>query len=337
MNGPVHLAEEVLRYVQAAGVIDISLLHESPIQALRADPSIDLTFVPRPSLPLDCSIAACYLRSPNRSRILVADDASPGRRAFSALHEYCHHLRDQVDSFVDALWTAPDGGRRLEEQVCDAFAARILAPPAKVAAVLGGGVTASGVLRLFNELPASREACAVAAARAMTSAGYVMLLDSEGNAIFTARSGDVFPVRRGTPQDSTLLSAVLMSGSRSGTGRVSYHSGVQSAEFLLDVSYGEPYRVAVWAEHSPGWGGLTIGLATDTTRNAGYCENCRTDFESFAPLCAGCDESRCPTCGRCACASPPPTAGARVCEKCCLELPARCFSSQEQSLCVDCL
>ena len=100
----------------------------------------------------------------------MSDDLSVGRRSFSLLHEYTHHVRDEVDELVDALWIQADG-EPTRKRVCDAFVARALLPPDVVAELLDGGVTAAAVLKLIGSRRVSREACVVAAAQLLPSAG----------------------------------------------------------------------------------------------------------------------------------------------------------------------
>ncbi len=74
----------------------------------------------------DCSIAAAYLRNYIPPIIALARAMSLGRQLFSLAHEFGHHLIDQDAVLADDLFGEPDGGARLEEDICDAFAAMLL-------------------------------------------------------------------------------------------------------------------------------------------------------------------------------------------------------------------
>jgi hypothetical protein len=233
--GPEALARLLLAHIEHAGILDVALLATDPLAALEADPTIRVQAVESGTLPHDCSVAACYDRLATPARLLIARGASPGRIAFSVLHEYGHHLRDQVDAVVDILWEQRDQGAELEERMCDAFAGLVLAPEAHVREVLNGGVTALAVQRLFVELSASREAAAVAAARQLRAPGYVMLLNERSEATFTARARGSLPVARGTHQDADILVRGANGRARRGVARVRYASGSHGPELLVDV------------------------------------------------------------------------------------------------------
>ncbi|MEO7261785.1 MAG: ImmA/IrrE family metallo-endopeptidase [Jatrophihabitantaceae bacterium] len=317
------LADAVAAYVGA--LVNLNELATDPFGMLEGL-GLDVAVIDPADLPPGCSIAATYDRDARPPSIRVSNDLSAGRRNFSVLHEYAHHVRDNVTELVDALWEqTADAGAELEERVCDAFAARVLLPPDVVAEHLGTGVTAAAVMELIGTGRASREACAVAAAQRLPSAGHVMLLDSDGFAVFTATAGMLPRVARSTPQDGV---AVLrgVAGTARGRDRVRLASGVHSGELLVDVARSGGWTVAVWVEHSPPWGGLSIALDNRPVGVPGYCEDCAKEFLSFAALCRRCGEPRCGDCGACACpaaASP----GERECPDCHMLLPSGAFAA----------
>jgi len=314
------LADAVAVHVGA--VLDLDELAADPFGMLEGL-GLDVAVVDPADLPSGCSIAATYDRDARPPRIRVSNDLSAARRSFSVLHEYAHHVRDNVTELVDALWEQPDAGAELEERVCDAFAARVLLPPDVVAEYLGTGVTAASVTELIRTGRASREACAVAAAQRLPSAGHVMLLDSDGVATFTATAGMLPRVARSTPQDgATVLRGAV--GTARGLDRVRLPSGVHSGELMIDVARSGNWAVAVWVEHSPPWGGLSIALDDRPVGVPGYCEDCAKEFLSFAAVCRRCGDPRCGDCGACACqaaASP----RERECPACHMLLPPGAF------------
>lgn len=311
----------------AATVLDLDGLAADPFATL-AGLGLDVAVVEPDDLPLGCSIAATYDRDAVPPRIRVSNDQSAARRNFSVLHEFAHHLRDDVGELVDALWDLPAAGDQLEEKVCDAFAAAVLLPAGVAATFLGDGVTAAAVADLIRAGRASREACAVAAAQWLPAAGHVMLLDRDGNATFTATAGLLPRVARGTPQDDATVLRSLARQAR-GRGRVRFASGVQSGEMLLDAVSGTGWSVAVWVEHSPAWGGLTVALDDRPAGLPGYCENCATEFVSYQAACGRCGEPRCTECGSCACPAAV-SPGERRCPGCNFLLPSRAFAEGAQ-------
>lgn len=330
------LAAVLLAHVGAQSRVDPALLHADALRALAADDGVQVVLVGSEALPPGCSVAAFYDPSASPPALRVARDASPGRRAFSALHEYAHHLRSQVPELLLALLDEPDQGRALEEDVCDAFAALVLAPPDRVAALLPDGVTAAAVLRLMAALPASRQACAVAAARCLPSPGYVMLLDRDGTAVFTASHGGIPPVRRGTAQDDPTVVRAATAGSARGTGRVRVSPGAAGYELLVDAARDGRTAVLVAVTDSPAWGGLTVGRQARVEGATGRCASCDQEFVIFVPPCAACGEPVCPSCGDCHCPSGPAARGARDCAGCGLTLPPAAFASPRSTACADC-
>ena len=113
------LGARLLEHVVIQKIVDLEALRQDPAEALRTDTSVEISWVDPALMPTGCSIAAMYQASQTPARIVVACDASLGRRRFSVLHEYAHHLRDQVTEVLEVLFTAPDGGAQLEERVCD--------------------------------------------------------------------------------------------------------------------------------------------------------------------------------------------------------------------------
>ena len=316
------LAEAVA--AQVAATVNLGELAAEPFRVL-THLGLDVAVVDPATLPPGCSIAATYDRDSTPPRIRVSDDLSAGRRSFSVLHEYTHHVRDDVEAFVDALWAQTDAGVQLEERVCDAFAARVLLPPGVVAEYLDGGVTARAVCELIGSRRASREACAVAASQLLPAAGHVMLLDAHGVATFTATAGMVPRVARSTPQDATVVRRGLGTSSR-GRDRVQFASGVHSGEMLVDIAGTAAWTVAVWVEHSPPWGGLSVGLDDRPLGLPGYCENCIEEFVSYALPCDKCGEPKCANCASCGC-GPAASPGERECPRCHLLLPVGAFAS----------
>lgn len=339
MTATVSRADEcavlLIDYVERRGPLDVDQLRVDTIAELGRDPDIEVVFVEPAMLSEDCSIAAAYDRHRTPKRLSITCSASPGRTRFSALHEYAHHLCPYVDEVVEVLWRQPDHGVILEERICDAFAAAVLIPAPIRRAAFDKGVTAAEVIAFIHAQPASRQASAIAAAGRLPAAGYVMLLDRDANAVFTAYHGDMPWVARGTEQSDPLLAAAAQGRRSRGRARIRYASGTESPELLVDAVPMDRGAVVVAVEHSPPWGGFTAGLSNAVVGRDGHCDTCG-DFVSYKRPCSECDEPFCPTCGSCECAAPPPPKGARVCKRCNIEKPPTQFRNGSEA-CNDCL
>jgi hypothetical protein len=332
--GPRELAGHLVRFVREGDVVDVGQMSQDPVAALDHDPSVRIVWVDSADLPSDCSIAAAYDRATVPARLLVSQDASPGRRRFSVLHEYGHHLRNQVPAVMEALFSARDGGAGLEERMCDEFAGTVLVPDDLLNRVLGSDMTARSVLGLMATISASAEACAVAVARRLSAPGYVMLLSRNGTATFTAHNGDVFRVRRDTQQQG-LLSRAASGEPVRGRSQVRYGTGNYSREMFLDAATGSGRTVAVLVTDSPPWGGFTAGYKRGPEGSTIYCENCDHEFTTFDPSCRSCGQPPCPNCRHCEC----PVQGSRgdrQCDKCFLIQPAKAFSNADSATCNEC-
>lgn len=320
---PTRLARLVTAHVRKAGLVDLDRARTDAPGAVVADPAITVRWTDTTSMPPACSVAASYDQA--TGVISVSADASPGRRSFSVLHEYAHHVAPDVDEVFDTLCTAKDA-QDLEERICDAFAAEVLLPDAHVDPSLAQGITAAAVLSLMRRSTASREACCVAAARRLPAPGYVMVLDTTGDARFTARKGDVYPVPRGTRQDAHTCNRALQTGRGRGRAQPRTGHGITSAEMYSDIAADGDNIVAVWVTDSPDWpSGLTVGPRERVAGIAGYCESCTREFEVFTSPCTGCGEPCCPDCGNCGCLGSRPVRGERTCTRCFLPRPAMAF------------
>jgi hypothetical protein len=334
-------ADLLIAYLRSTG-LDLDVLAENPAGVLEEAGLMTVEMVAPQSLPRGCSIAAWVDRSVSPPHARVSADASPGRRAFSTLHEFGQVLVEQVADLVRLLLAERDRGRKLEEQICDVFSAHILLS-GHARDAFADGVAARDVAALFQHSRGSREACAVAAAEHLNSPGLVMVARSVSSAgdrdaslagtagpglvsTFAAAHGDEFRVARGTFQDADVLRTAWSAGSGRGQGQPRYASGVHGRDLLVDAVRDGDYLFAVWVTDSPPWGGLTVLPRRGVEGVDGYCEDCGQSFTSYAAPCGACRVSKCPTCGRCECdAQHAPTKGERMCTRCFTVLPANCF------------
>ncbi|MEV4845086.1 ImmA/IrrE family metallo-endopeptidase [Micromonospora matsumotoense] len=320
-----HIVPVILDHLHSTG-IDLHELAADPATVVAAVEGLAFDWVSTDTIGGTCSVAALYSATENPPRISVALDASPGRRAFSVLHEFGHHLCRTADEVSDILFELPDAGAGIEEDLVDAFAAAVLLPHDKVRDVLNHGVDAASVLRLWRATSASREACCVAAAALLPAPGYVMLLRRDGRCQFAARHGDVYPVARNSRQNAIKLRPALRGGTARGVDRPEVGSGVATAQMHLDACADGEYIIVVWVTDSPAWDALPISLDSAPVGHEGYCESCAKEFTAWRARCQKCTDPFCPTCGTCQC---DPVEASRLaqrkCERCYLLLPASAF------------
>ena len=321
----------LLEHVGEQDIVSLDDLRDDPLQALEEDHSIEVVWVDRKLLGEDCSIAAAYDSTRTPARISVANDESSGRRAFSLMHEYGHHLRNQVRPVLMELIGARRRSAALEERMCDAFASLVLIPAQVREEAFLRGVTASAVAGVMSTSTASKQAVAVAAAESMSSPGYVMLVD-EGHVTFAARSGGVFPIRRGAEQ-GPLLNQIAERGGR-GVARLEHGWGTSTAELNVDAAVIGGTRVVVAVDGPVPWASFSAGRETWARAAAGVCSSCTREFSTMATPCATCSEHKCPHCGACECAGKV-IPDARVCDRCFLTLPPSSFAGSSAT-CDDC-
>jgi len=276
-----------------------------------------------------CTVAGGYAPGPP-PRISVALAASPGRRQFSALHEYGHHLIAGDERLADDVFPDfADGGEALEEAICDAFAAEILLPDELVDRHLPPeGPTARSIANLFANSAASREACCVRGSQRLRGPGYVML--AEGRvARFTACHDLPWKVRRGTDQgERHLIAHAARTGAARHQTQIRYARGGLSSPLWGDaVATGDGYVFAVFMSNSAPWQALNIFSVNDD-RPTSVCRVCDWEFEVWGRRCQGCGEPPCPVHNVCWCEEF--TVPTRQCKRCFLVLPVSQFTGDNE-------
>jgi IrrE N-terminal-like domain len=319
------LVTAMMAHLTADG-IDLDELAGDPSAVIATVDDLVFQWVNTDTIGGGCSVAALYSGAEHPPRISVARDASAGRRAFSALHEFGHHLCRRATTVSDALFELPDGGHSIEEDLVDAFAAAVLLPQHTVTTGFADGVDAAAVIQLWRSTAASREACCVAAAQHLPAPGYVMLLQWDGHCQFAARNGDVFPIARNSLQTAARLQPALRGGTARGVDRPNLGSGIGSAEMHFDARADERYVFAVWLTDSPAWDALPVPLDAAPAGHDGYCEACAQEFTSWKAKCQQCSEPRCPRCGACSCEHGAQSrTTTRFCQRCFCLLPLQAF------------
>lgn len=328
------LAELERRWPGAAAT-----LRQRTVNVLASWPQVTVRSVPESAADAECAVAGAYVAGENPPVIAIAQSLSPGRQAFTALHELGHHLQRTNDDLADLLLEQPDDGHALEEAACNYFAAAIAIPGELVHRHFDeSGPTAHAVVALWEDpnISASRAAVCARAAERLRSPGHVLLLDSDGQVTFGSSYG-LPPVRRGSDQSRIpLVRDVLADPTHVKSGRTAivYRDGITAAELYGQVKNmgGHIVLVAV-TEHAP-WNNGVFELPTRDTRPKAQwwtCSNCDLDFPAYGKRCSTCAAPKCPDCGMCDCRG----VTERLCPGCFLKLPLRSFDGSSER-CRDC-
>ena len=328
-------ARRLLAQIDAAG---FEYLAEDPASAVEALFGVEVvTCRPSTVSAQGCAVDGTYHPNPSPT-IRVANDVPLTRQRFTVLHELGHHLIEHDHRLNDL---EIDDTERRDEDICNEIAAAILIPTDVVGDLLPvGKFRASDVAALYDATGASREACCVAAARCLRSAGCVILGRSDGTAVFTAHDPTTpWRIARGTPQDSDSLlvkAARRSTGYARGVTRVRFASGNVSGKVHGDAfaaDDGWVYEVVVVDSHSP-WERTGWHVITDPGPEGEEieCGNCGEASRSWRAPCRSCGDRVCDKCSRCSCSLIPTT---RLCTGCFLQKPLNQFVNVTDT-CVDC-
>jgi hypothetical protein len=274
-----------------------------------------------------CSVAGMYLDDQDPPLLAVAAAASTGRQAFTALHEFGHHLQQTEDALIDQLLLQPDGGVELEEAACDGFAAAVLLPDDLVGAYIdGNGPTGPGIVDLWKASSASRAAVCVRAAQHLPTRGHVVLLDPTGTVSFAASAG-LPPVRRGSDQSEigTVREALARQGRASGRARLRYRDGINGDQLYAQVVPMGGYLLLVAVTDTAPWESFSLPPKETGPQGADWLcphSDCAHEFTAFQAPCPKCSHPHCPECERCACQS---RVTERMCTGCFQVLPTAVF------------
>ncbi len=292
------------------------LFHDA-IAALGMRADVTLRLVPDSEADASlCSVAGVYLEDHEPPTLAVAESASPGRRAFTALHEFGHHLQRSVFELMDRLTQQPDGGIALEDVACDSFASAVLIPKELVVQHIGDrGPSAHSVVSLWEASNASRAAICVRTALELKTPGHVTLLDERGVVVFSS-SRELPPLRRGGDQSNAgIVRAALRSSRRAAQGETDfvYRDGIRGQRLYAQAADIGGMLVVVSVTERATWLNLSLPKF-DRGPTGAYriCEHpsCGHEFRSFESPCTECGAPKCPECGRCNC-------GFRLKEKTC--------------------
>lgn len=307
-------------------------LAEDPFAVLTSRSDLVVQLVPeaetRPAAGSPaCSVAGVYVHDEVPPVLAVTEVASVGRRAFTVLHEFGHHLQRTEISLMSLLLDQPDEGLTLEDAACDSFAADILLPTDLVDRFINiGGPTGPQIVDLWHASIASRAAVCVRAAQRLASPGHVVLLDFDGAVSFAASLG-LPPLARGSHQKTagTVREACARSGRATGRTRLTYRDGILGEELHAQVVPMDGYLLLVAVTDSAPWDTFSLSSAHPGPLAAmRICEHldCGNEFRSFEHSCSRCRQPACPECGRCRCE---PRVRERTCTGCFQRLPASLF------------
>jgi len=311
-----------------AGTIDEQMrdrLAEDPFSAIPACFGVPVEQVHAVTGP--CSDEGDYREDPPRIRVVERD--SQPRMKFTAIHELGHHLLRDDHLVVTALLDCHDVTQsvRLEETIANAFAAEILVPAARAAAVLDGRQpTAADVVNLFGKCHGSRTACCIRAAQLLRADGYVTL-SRDDVLTFAASSGGSYQMGRDIPQGSEhLLARAARLGLARGVARLRHTKGSRTREYHLDALRDDSDErgwvfAVLTADQKPPWGPWGQ-LDPDQAPPEFTCAGCGELVETWQK-CDRCEKPKC-ECGACGCGRRA-AVETRLCTVCWLWKPASLF------------
>jgi hypothetical protein len=279
-----------------------------------------------------CPIDATYEKDPPRIKFRPSYNR---RDNFTLLHELGHHMLATDQSWcleiAPGLDRANGLGRRVEEQLVNAFASALLIEAATARAAFDRGVTSAATRDLYETTPgASATACLV---RALSEPGdrLVMLCDHEGNTYFSGTNGEPYSPGCGVVQP-TVAAAAERAVQQGGTCRIEggegvlYKSGKSNTFVRFDVTVRGTLAFVI------------VEPVPFNPRLPGTAEwqlSCLACGDDYAPpdspgSCTKCGEPRCPRCRACECADV-----VVACERCFVALP-KARASTGDTLCEDC-
>ena len=286
-----------------------------------------------------CSVAGGYLWQTTPPTLVVADSMSLRRQRFTLLHELGHHIQSTDLGLGTTLMEAEDS-EAFEDAACDAFAARVLLPPALVSqAVPPGGPTAESALDLFHRSQASRAAICVRLVAELKTPGVVAVFDAEGAVSFAAARGAVYPPARGSDQSANPLVAAALTGSPTDRiigrddAQIHYSTGHTSNRLYGQIAWCDGLLFAVMVEYGASWKPHSPPQeATAAASPAGKWDDCETCGTNFVVkfTCPSCGEPRCPR-SHCGCTR----AAERQCLRCFLVKHPSQFDGDSET-CSDC-
>jgi Zn-dependent peptidase ImmA (M78 family) len=305
---------------------------------LEAWDGLQLRLVPDSQTDERCSVAGGYVHTTVPPTLSVTNSLSPGRRSFTVLHEFGHHLQKNNIALAYAVRCQPADTDAFEDAACDAFAARVLITDGMLEAVrTDRSPSAATLVRLFEQTQASRAACCARVVDHLGASGVVAVFDNTGRVMFARGHGDVIAPARGTDQsDSPLIKAALANSAGAQRDRTyfTYRNGSRSSEMYGDAAWAGDYLMVVAVLDRPGWKAFAPSRDLPRTyapRLDGWCEICQQPF-TVTDRCDRCGQGQCPG-GHCGCS----TAKEKTCDRCFCVKHVSQFPTAAGSICKECL
>lgn len=300
----------------------LSELTGDALVGLGRHPEVALQFVAESDTGVGCTVAGGYRGSETPPALLVTTSLSRRRQAFTALHEFGHHLQ-RTDLELGAVLLEHPADEQLEEAACQVFASRVLLPDALIAPLTPArGPDARTIAEYFENSNASRAACCVRAVELLVGGGAVVLFRGDGTVDMTASTG-IFPPAHGSNQSATPLLARALARPGDTVEHddtvITYSTG--TSEMLYgQATWVDGYVVAVLKRDNASWKPFApprtaTGTYTGPSKWA-TCDQCLAEFAVTHDVCARCRTPRCPR-RHCAC---PGSASERACPSCTLTL-----------------
>jgi len=317
-------------------------LHGDTVEALNGLDDVAIRLVPESDIPSGCSVAGSYKHRETPAAIVVTMSASRRRQAFTALHEFGHHLQ-KTDRSLGTTAVEHSDGAVLEEVSCELFASRVLLPDDLVDKIIPTrGPTADSIVTLYKRSYASRAACCVRASERLVGGGVVAVYRSDG-IVAAASSSTLYQPARGSDQSRTPLIARALARPGATVEHdntvIAYSTGA-SGPLYGQAAWIDDFIVAVIQQDNAAWKPFAPPrterpVLTGTRTRWPFCETCQDTFaRDDDDECAVCGAPRCPE-GHCDCT---PKRVERLCPSCRLMLARPRFRdfTDRTSPCTDC-
>ena len=272
----------------------------------------------------------CDGASITKAGVILYRPTAGRRENYTVAHELAHHLIDDDDECPSWLADQDDPGR-LQEEICDLIAARLLLPDELVTDALAGArPSPEAVARLYDTSAVSRTACAIAIANRLSCDGFVLLAEPGSGVVFAgARARDTRPYAwRGNPipaahplgRDEPPVKAKAWWPKPSGERRT----------FYMTTGYVDGYLCAVFAEDDL-WGVEKLHFNEPAEKDRGNDQviACPCGYRGPTRMhpCPTCGVPECPKCRECECDRRKRREATAMC--------TRCFSTVRVHLVVD--
>lgn len=300
--------------------LSIPALREDPVGVIDSYTGIKLVYSPEQA-EAGCGKGGGYYRA--EPPTIYLHPSSSRRTAFTVLHELAHHLQQHHAEWGFSLMDIRDSCQRmrLEEMVCDHFAAEILLPPDQTDETDMAVHPADVMAGLFANSQASRSAALQEVVKRMPKyAKWVLcIIDPKGMVTTSQTTYSDHP-----PPKNQVHPVLAQLAAEAQTGPVRKH---------LDEAYTYStgaVMTGMWAEacrdHESRYAFVALRPAQrfgvgQVREERFVCQSpsCSVELDSTRKLhrCQRCGQPCCPDCGTCSCE---PTAPGQQCPNCFMTL-----------------